>query len=167
LVEPLVADPTLSATGDPKSEPSILNWIEPVGVPRPLGPVTVALKLIDCPKVDGFTDEDSTVVVLAELTVWLKFGEVLPPKLASPEYTAVMVCAPLVSAEVVTDAVPPERVCSAPRFAAPSLNCTVPVGLGPPPTVAVKVTDAPNVELAGPVTVAVLARLITSVVVAV
>ena len=74
MVEPLVADPPLSATGDPKSEPSILNWIEPVGVPRPLGPVTVALKLIACPKVDGLTDEDSTVVVPAGLTVWLKFG---------------------------------------------------------------------------------------------
>ena len=39
----------------------------------------------------------------------------------------------------------------APRFAAPSLNCTVPVGVPEPDdTVAVNVTDSPNTDGLGP-----------------
>ena len=37
----------------------------------------VALKVIDCPKVDGLIEDDNTVVVLAGLTVWLKSADVL------------------------------------------------------------------------------------------
>jgi hypothetical protein len=110
LVAPLVAEPADNVTGDPKFEPSILNWMEPVGVPVPAGALTVALNVIDCPNVDGFTEDDSTVVVFAGLTVWLKFADVLVLKVPSPPYTAVMVCEPPAKAEVAREADPPDSV---------------------------------------------------------
>ena len=66
-VAPLVATPlALSVTGAPKLEASILNWTVPPGVPLPGAiAVTVAVNVIDCPKVDGFADDDKAVVVFA------------------------------------------------------------------------------------------------------
>jgi hypothetical protein len=61
---------------------------------------------------------------------------------------AVMVCVPGVNAEVLTCAVPLDKV-GAPRDVAPSENVTVPVGAPPPlvgVTVAVKVTEFPFVD---------------------
>src|SRR6266404_6203647 len=80
-----------------------------------------------------------------------------------------MVCEPVASEDVVTEAVPdPESVCGEPKLTPPSLNCTVPVGVAPAPvTPTLKVTDWPKVEVAGPVTAVVLGRLTTSVAVAV
>src|SRR5437016_1933335 len=75
-VDPLVAEPLLSVTGDPKFPPSILNCTEPVGVP-PLD-VTVAVKLTPCPYVEGFADELTVVVVLAPLMVSVWVAEVRP-----------------------------------------------------------------------------------------
>ena len=54
-------------------------------------------------------------------------------------------CVPIVKEEVLSVALPPLNATGAPRFATPSLNCTVPVGLLPV-TVAVKVTDCPTVD---------------------
>jgi hypothetical protein len=42
----------------------LLNVTEPVAVP-PYCPVTVAVKLTDCPAAEGFTEETNAVVELA------------------------------------------------------------------------------------------------------
>ena len=54
----------------PKLFPSILNCTVPVGVPEPgATALTVAVKVIACPKHEGFPDEVIAVVVLALFTV--------------------------------------------------------------------------------------------------
>src|SRR6266487_916316 len=69
----------------PKLLPSILNCTVPVGVPEPgATAVTVAVKVIDWPKQDGFAELVTAVVVLALFTVCVRFGEVLVLKLALP-----------------------------------------------------------------------------------
>ena len=64
---------------------SSLKVTVPVGVPVPgaVG-VTVAVKVTDWPKTEGLTEEITTVVVPALLTVCVKFAEVLVLKLTSP-----------------------------------------------------------------------------------
>ena len=75
-------------------------------------------------------------------------GDVLPAKTASPEYSALMLCAPT-PMETVHGACPDESVVALHNVAAPSLNVTVPVGVPPvPDTVAVKVTACPVEGLA-------------------
>ena len=87
------------------------------------------------------------VVVVAWLTVWDNAAEVLPANAASPLYTPVIECDPTTRPAVVRVAVPPANVTGAPRFPAPSLNCTVPVGVPEPDdTVALNVTDSPNTD---------------------
>ena len=56
----------------------------PVGVPLP-GAVglTVAVKVTDWPKTEGFADETTVVVVPSCVTVWLSTAEGLPVKLVS------------------------------------------------------------------------------------
>ena len=61
----------------------------PVGVPEP-GPVTVAVNVTLWPNTDGLSDEASVVVDAPALMVWVKTAEVLPVKLLSPPYTAVI-----------------------------------------------------------------------------
>src|SRR5258705_454250 len=52
-----VPDPD-SGTAAPNGTPSTENWTEPVGVAVVVPAlVTVAVKVIDCPKIDGFTGE--------------------------------------------------------------------------------------------------------------
>ncbi len=91
-------------------------------------------------------------VVLALLTVCVKLGEVLPVKLVSPLYTAVIVWLPTVSALVEHCAVPPDKATALQPaiVAAPSLNWTVPVGVPLPGavtlTVAVNVTLCPKTD---------------------
>ena len=51
----------------------------PVGVPVPELGATVAVKVTDCPTVEGFTDEVTVVVVDARLTTWDSAAEVLDP----------------------------------------------------------------------------------------
>ena len=93
--------------------------------------------------------------------------EVLPAKLPSVLYTAVMLCGlPATdSAVVLKVATPPLRV-PVPNVAAPSLNVTVPVGVPAPgataATVAVNVTDWPNTEgLADEVSEVVVLAMVT------
>jgi hypothetical protein len=55
----------------------------PVGVPPP-APLTVAVKVTDCPETDGFVD-DATVVVDADWpTICVRVFEALIVKLPSP-----------------------------------------------------------------------------------
>ena len=80
------------------------------------------------------------------VTVWLAAELVLPAKLLSPPYTAVIECGlpvtvrPVVASVAIPD---PLRV-PVPSDVTPSTNVTVPLGVPPvPDTVAVKVTDWP------------------------
>src|SRR4051794_22930069 len=98
---------------------------------------------------DGFGVPDTRVVVVAGaalFTTWLVVLE-LGAKLALPRKLAVMVCGPTLRVEMGSVALPvPSRV-TVPRSALPSLKSTLPVGvLAPEVTVAVKVTDWPNVD---------------------
>lgn len=54
----------------------------PVGVPP--DDVTVAVKVTDSPKVDGFTDEATEVELVAALTVCVNAADVLPLKSVLP-----------------------------------------------------------------------------------
>ena len=53
-------------------------------VPVALPGATVAVKVTDSPKLDGFCDESIVVVVAPWFTVWVIAAEVLPVKFASP-----------------------------------------------------------------------------------
>jgi hypothetical protein len=55
----------VSATGEPKFEPSTMNCTEPVGTPEPEVRVTVAVKVTDWPNTDGFAEDTTEVVVVA------------------------------------------------------------------------------------------------------
>ena len=75
-------------------------------------------------------------------------AEVLPRKVASPPYTAVIECVATVNVLVENFATPPLSATDD-NVVAPSLNVTVPVGVpgvATPVTVAVKVTDCPAVD---------------------
>ena len=79
---------------------------------------------------------------LGALTVIVLADEVLAASSASPAYTAVMLCAPVVLKLVVKLALavlPAPLNVPAPKVAAPSLKVTVPVGVKPA-TVAVTMT---------------------------
>src|ERR1700680_1406988 len=104
-----------------------LNVTVPVGVPEVAG-FTVAVKVTAWPNADGFTEETTEVVEVACFTPCDRAGEVLPAKLASPLYTAVMEYVPIVSVAVVNAAVPALSV-PVPSVPAPFLNVTVPVGV--------------------------------------
>ena len=70
------------------AEPSVLvpslKVTVPVGVPAPGATApTVAVKIIGWPNTDGFGEETSVVELLALVTVWTRFGEVLVLKLVS------------------------------------------------------------------------------------
>jgi hypothetical protein len=83
------------------------------------------------------------------LTVCVKIADVLLRLSALPEYTAVIECAPWVSADVEIVAFPLASE-AVPTVAAPFLNVTDPVGVPLPgatvTTVIVKVTDLPSVD---------------------
>jgi len=123
-------------------------------IPVPAVFATLAVKVTDCPRIDGFTEEVTVVEVGAGLTVWPRFPE-LSLKFSSVfVYTALMLCgdpttvrfavAPLVAFPE------PESGTAAPNNTPSTKNWTEPVGVAvlmPAPavlaTVAVKVTDCP------------------------
>src|SRR6266853_1990149 len=71
--------------GLPKGEPSIENCTVPVRVPAPGETAfTVAVKVTDWPKTEGWAEEATVVVELAWPTLWVRTPEVLVLKLASP-----------------------------------------------------------------------------------
>jgi len=132
----------------PSVTASSRNVTVPVGVPVVVG-VTVAVKVTDCPNTDGFVAEESAVSVAPGLTVCVRAADVLPAKLASPPYTAVMGWVPTVSVVVVKVATAAPFSVPVPRVVPPSLNVTVPVGVPAPAVtvnVAVNVTDCPKLD---------------------
>jgi len=66
-----------------------LNFTVPSGLP-PYWPATVAVNLTDSPLVDGFTDDETTIVILALVTVWVKIADLLVTSFPLPPYVAVM-----------------------------------------------------------------------------
>jgi len=56
-----VAEPELNVTAEPMALPLSKNWIVPVAVEL----LTVAVKVTDSPKTEGFTEDANAVVVLA------------------------------------------------------------------------------------------------------
>ncbi len=63
--------------------PSMRNVTDPVGLVLPETCATVAVKVTDWPKFDGFSDE-TMVVVLAARTICVRLPDVLAPKLLLP-----------------------------------------------------------------------------------
>src|ERR1051325_1800550 len=144
-----VTTPPLRLLVASEAAPS-LNVTVPLGVPLPgAAALTVAVKVTDWPKTDGWAEDTTAVVVLSLLTTWLRAEEVLVLKLLSAPYTAVMEWVATLKAVVLKVVVPPLKV-PVPNVAAPSLNVTVPLGVPAPGktalTLAVKVTDWPDTE---------------------
>ena len=83
-----VATPELLSVPVPRVVAPSLKVTLPVGVPP--GPVTVAVKVTTSPNVLGFGDDDNVVEVNPVFTVWFRAEEVLPKKLLSPPYAAVI-----------------------------------------------------------------------------
>ena len=124
------------------------NCTEPSGTPAPgANAATVAEIVVDCPNTVGFGVLLAVVVVLAWPTVCVWIADVLPTKLALPAYTAVMLCEPTLSADVLMLALPPDSV-AVPSEVRPSKNCTLPVAVPEPgaftATLAEIVVDCPN-----------------------
>src|SRR5712692_9014934 len=90
------------------------------------------------------------VMVVVHCTTCTSVAEVLPRKLPSPLYVAVMLWLPTCSAADVIAALNVGPKGLVPRTTAPSRNVTVPVGAPTPggttETVAVNVTACPNVD---------------------
>ena len=80
-----VAEPEVRLTIPREVTPS-KNSTDPVAVPAP-GAVaaTVAVKVTDCAKTEGFTEDVNAVVVLALFTTWFTAVLVLVKKLELPE----------------------------------------------------------------------------------
>lgn len=125
--------------------------------PAPAALATVAVKVSDCPKIEGFTEEVTVVEVGAGLTIWFRFPE-LPLKPPSVfVYTALMVCGEPLTVRVAVAllaaiaAVPdPDRGSAAPNGTPSIENWTEPVGVAVVVpvlvTVAVKLTDCPKID---------------------
>jgi hypothetical protein len=139
------AEPPLRLFVDKGVAPS-LKMTEPVGVPVPGElALTVAVNVTDWPETDGFVPETTEVELFALLTACEYAGEfVLPAKLLSPTYSAVIECVATLNELVARVATLPLKVPD-PKVVAPSLNVTDPVAVPLPGAVtlnvAVNVTD--------------------------
>jgi hypothetical protein len=144
------------------------NVTVPVGRPLPGAvAVTVAVKVTGWLNTDGLAEELTAVVVADLFTTW---GEALslPLLLAHPVppvKVAVMVWLPAANADVLKAAWPePSTGTFEVRTLLPSVKVTVPTGTPPPEvTLAVKVTECPNVDgLGDELTVVVVAKFCTT-----
>lgn len=128
----------------PRDVLPFMNVTLPLGVPT--DEVTVAVKVTDCPYVEGFADEASATNVIAGFTCWVRIAEVLPGNTLVPAYTAVIELLPTLNVFLDSAATPSESV-ALPSVALPLMNVTLPVGVpAEEVTFAVKVTDCPYVE---------------------
>ena len=66
-------------------------------IPEPA--CTAAVSVTDCPNVVGFKLDVSVVVVASGFTVSVSTADVLPKKVPSPEYSAVIECVPAPKAD--------------------------------------------------------------------
>ena len=158
VVTALAAIPPETATGPGIAVAPSKNCTLPTAL---LGG-TVEVRVTVEPDTAGLAGVAARAVVVTvagtDVTVYETAAEVDPVKFAAlvGMNFAVSECVATVNALVVRLAVPPETVAAAPRFAAPSRNCTVPTAeLGV--IVAVRVLDVPTTTgLAGVTTSAVV-----------
>jgi hypothetical protein len=75
VVAELGADPPANVAGEPKFAPSTTNCTVPVGVPAE--DETVAVKLTESPKLDGFSEEVTTADAVAGVMMIVVLA--LPP----------------------------------------------------------------------------------------
>ena len=75
------------------------NWMSPVGTTA--DDDTVTAKLTACPERAGFSDETIPMLVVAFVTLCVSAAAVLPIKLLSPVYTALIEWVPAASVLVV------------------------------------------------------------------
>jgi hypothetical protein len=119
-----------------------------VTVPLNCG-ATLAVKVTDCPKIDGLSEEAKVVVVVALVTTWLAVFDVLLAKFESPEYTALTLSELLtISVDVAKMAVPLLKA-PVPNTVLPCMNVTISPSGGAPRlevTCAVKVTTCPYAD---------------------
>lgn len=92
----------------------------------------MAVKVTDCPWVDGFKLDVNLVVVGYLLTTCERAVEVLALNIASPALLAVRLCVPTVSVEVLNDVLRLESG-AVPRTVAPCLNVIDSPSAGVPP----------------------------------
>jgi hypothetical protein len=133
----------------PIEAPLSRNVTEPVGAP-PCEVVTVAVKVTDWPPT---IELDEVVIVVAVVRGLIPNGdavEVLEAKFTSPEYCAVIACAPVANDETFSVACPELNV-TAPNKTPLSKKPTLPVGLpfAVLTTVAVRVICWPNTGAVG------------------
>src|ERR1700674_4603410 len=122
-----VATPALSGPEPSEVAPSE-NVTVPVGVP-PAVLVTVAVNVTDWPPTEGLSDDTSTVVVGAALTVCRMIWDALEGNFESPLYCAEIICGPTTSADVANVAIALEFNVMVPIGMPVSRNITVPVGV--------------------------------------
>src|SRR5580700_8698444 len=80
-----VATPEPFSVAVPSTLVPSSNVTVPVGVPEPGAfAVTVVVKVIDWPKSDGFTEDETDVLLASSVTVWLTADDVLLVKSLSP-----------------------------------------------------------------------------------
>lgn len=92
----------------------------PVGAPAV--PVSAAVMVTSCPKDDGLGVAVTVMVKARSFTSRAKLVELLPLKLASPSYVAVMSCVPVASVAVGNVATPEPSSVAVPSVCAPSLK---------------------------------------------
>ena len=139
------ATPLAFSVPAPSVEEPSRNVTIPAGMFEPV--TTLAVKVTELPTLAGLRDEVKTVTVVKVPTVLIVCGsaaEVLPLKLLSPAYTAVMECVPTPKDEVENVAVPLTSV-PAPNVPPPSMKVTMLVGVPEPETtLAVNITELPT-----------------------
>ena len=162
-----LACPDALSVAVPSVLPPSLKVTVPVGIP-PDDEVTWAVNVTAWPTKDGLSEELSVVVVVIFWTVCFSVPELLPKKVPSPPYTALMLCDPVASEDVLNVACPDAFNVPVPTLVFPSKNVTVPVGTPPAPEIdAVKVTICSNADgLADEARVVVLAARFTVCVIA-
>lgn len=107
MVHVAVPEVTVAPVQPVIAMPFDVNVTVPLGAKGEFGAVSVAVKVTDCPEVDGFGDPVTAVVLLALLTVCARDALVLPLKFASPLYVTTIVWLPAVMAESAHVATPP------------------------------------------------------------
>jgi len=149
-----------TATLDASVVAPSLKVTAPVGVP--LVDVTVAVKVTDCPNVDGLGAE-VTAVDVAPCTICAAAVPLLPAKLVPSVNVAVMLWLPTARFVVLNVATPLALTATAEaNVVAPSVNFTVPLGVPVVAvTVAVNVTDCPKLDGFGAELTAVLVAVST------
>lgn len=123
-----------------------MNVTGPVG--STVGDEIVAVKVTDCPCVDGFGDEVSIALLVVCRTTWFSTVDVLPKLAVSPTYTAVSGKVSALRFDLLRVAKPLLSSVADPIEKLPHVNFTFPVGVTEPKevTVAVQLTFCPYAE---------------------